>query len=57
MRKSKFTEMNIYIYLNNELDRELIDKIKKLKTERKLNSLVIRLLREYIDKEDQLSLF
>ena len=57
MRKSKFTEMNIYIYLNNELDKVLKDKINKLKTERKLNSLVIRLLREYIDKEDQLSLF
>lgn len=57
MRRSKFTEMNIYIYLNNEIDYDLIDKIKKLKSERKLNSVVIKLLREYIEKENQLNLF
>ena len=50
--------MNIYLYLNNKLDRDVIEKVKNLKEKRKLNSIVMKLLREYIEEEEkQIELF
>lgn len=58
MRKNVVTEMNIYLYLNNQLDRDVIEKVKNLKEKRKLNSIVMKLLREYIEEEEkQMELF
>ena len=58
MRKNVCTEMNIYLYLNNNLDRDIMEKVKYLKDKRKLNSIVMKLLREYIEEEsEQLELF
>lgn len=58
MRKNVVTEMNIYLYLNNQLDKDIIEKVKSLKERRKLNSIVMRLLREYIEEEsEQFELF
>jgi hypothetical protein len=58
MRKNVCTEMNIYLYLNNNLDRDIIEKVKYLKDKRKLNSIVMKLLREYIEEEsEQFELF
>lgn len=57
MRKNVCTEMNIYLYLNNNLDKDIINKIKSLKKRRKLNSIVIKLLREYEEEEKQIEMF
>lgn len=58
MRKNVCTEMNIYLYLNNNLDKDIIQKVKYLKERRKLNSIVMKLLREYIEEEsEQFELF
>lgn len=58
MRKNVCTEMNIYLYLNNNLDKDIIQKVKYLKDKRKLNSIVMKLLREYIEEEsEQFELF
>lgn len=53
MRKNVCTEMNIYLYLNNNLDKDIIQKVKYLKDKRKLNSIVMKLLREYIEEENE----
>lgn len=57
MRKNVVTEMNIYLYLNNQVDKDVIEKIKKLKERRKLNGIVMKLLREYIEQDEQYDLF
>lgn len=53
MRKNVCTEMNIYLYLNNNLDKDIIEKVKYLKERRKLNNIVMKLLREYIEEESK----
>lgn len=52
-RKGIFSETNIYFYLHNEYDRDVIEQVKILKEKRKLNSLVIRLLKEHFELERQ----
>jgi len=52
-RKGIFSETNVYFYLHNEHDRDVIEQVKILKEKRKLNSLVIRLLKEHFESERQ----
>ena len=52
-RKGVFSETNVYFYLHNEYDRDVIEQVKILKEKRKLNSLVIRLLKEQFEAERQ----
>ena len=53
-RKGVFSETNVYFYLHNEYDRDVIEQVKILKEKRKLNSLVVRLLKEHFEYERQL---
>ena len=53
-RKGIFSETNVYFYLHNEYDRDVIEQVKILKEKRKLNALVIRLLKEHFESERQL---
>ena len=53
-RKGIFSETNVYFYLHNEHDRDVIEQVKILKEKRKLNALVIRLLKEHFESERQL---
>lgn len=53
MARSDFSEMNLYFYLHRINDHEVIDYVKNLKASRKLNSLVLSLLRDHISKERQ----
>ena len=53
-RKGVFSETNVYFYLHNEYDRDVIEQVKILKEQRKLNALVIRLLKEHFESERQL---
>lgn len=55
MRSEHFFEMKIHIYLNKSIDKELIDKVIKLKNKRGLNKAIIKLLKEY--EEEQIELF
>ena len=57
MRSKSIFEMKIHIYLNKEIDKELISKVIKLKERRGLNKAIIKLLNEYEEKENQLNLF
>ena len=50
-RKGVFSETNVYFYLHNEYDRDVIEQVKILKEKRKLNALVIRLLKEHFEAE------
>lgn len=52
-RKGVFSETNVYFYLHNEYDRDVIEQVKILKEKRKLNALVIRLLKEHFESERQ----
>ena len=52
-RKGIFSETNVYFYLHNEYDRDVIEQVKILKRKRKLNALVIRLLKEHFEAERQ----
>lgn len=52
-RKGIFSETNIYFYLHNEHDRDVIEQVKILKEKRKLNALVVRLLKEHFESERQ----
>ena len=52
-RKGIFSETNVYFYLHNEYDRDVIEQVKILKEHRKLNALVIRLLKEHFEAERQ----
>ena len=52
-RKGVFSETNVYFYLHNEYDRDVIEQVKILKEQRKLNALVIRLLKEHFEAERQ----
>ena len=52
-RKGVFSETNVYFYLHNEYDRDVIEQVKILKEKRKLNALVIRLLKEHFEAERQ----
>lgn len=51
MARRNFTEFNIYLYMHSINDFELIDFVKSQKKSRKLNNLVIRLLRNHIAEE------
>ena len=53
-RKGVFSETNVYFYLHNEHDRDVIEQVKILKEQRKLNALIYRLLREHFESERQL---
>jgi len=55
MRSEHLFEMKIHIYLNKNMDRDLIEKVINLKNKRGLNKAIIKLLKEY--EEDQLDLF
>ena len=55
MRSEHLFEMKIHVYLNKNMDRDLIEKVINLKNKRGLNKAIIKLLREY--EEDQLDLF
>lgn len=55
MRSDHIFEMKIHIYLNKNMDRDLIEKVINLKNKRGLNKAIIKLLKEY--EEDQLDLF
>ena len=52
-RKGVFSETNVYFYLHNEHDRDVIEQVKILKEQRKLNALIYRLLREHFESERQ----
>ena len=52
-RKGIFSETSIYFYLHNEHDRDVIEQVKILKEKRKLNALVVRLLKEHFESERQ----
>lgn len=52
-RKGIFSETSIYFYLHNEYDRDVIEQVKILKEKRKLNALVVRLLKEHFESERQ----
>ncbi len=52
-RKGIFSETNVYFYLHNEYDRDVIEQVKILKEKRKLNALVVRLLKEHFESERQ----
>lgn len=57
MRSEKIFELKIHMYLNREIDKELIEKVINLKEKRGLNKAIIKLLREYEEDENQLNLF
>ena len=57
MRSKRIFELKIHIYLNKEIDKELISKVIGLKERRGLNKAIIKLLNEYEEKENQLNLF
>lgn len=57
MRSHHCFEMKIHIYLNKEIDKELIEKILKLKSKRGLNKAIIKLLKEYKEENNQIELF
>ena len=52
-RKGIFSETSIYFYLHNEHDRDVIEQVKILKEKRKLNALVVRLLKGHFESERQ----
>ena len=53
-RKGIFSETNVYFYLHNEHDRDVIEQVKILKEQRKLNALIYRLLKDHFESERQL---
>ena len=53
-RKGIFSETNVYFYLHNEHDRDVIEQVKILKEHRKLNALIYRLLKQHFESERQL---
>ena len=55
MRSKHLFEMKIHIYLNKNMDRDLIEKVINLKNKRGLNKAIIKLLKEY--EEEQIELF
>lgn len=55
MRSDHIFEMKIHLYLNKNIDKELINKVINLKNKRGLNKAIIKLLKEY--KEEQIELF
>lgn len=57
MRSERFYELKIHIYLNKQIDKELIEKVINLKEKRGLNKAIIKLLKEYEEQENQLNLF
>lgn len=56
MRSDHIFEMKIHLYLNKNIDKELIDKVINLKNKRGLNKAIIKLLKEYEEYENQLNL-
>jgi hypothetical protein len=57
MRRERIFELKIHIYLNKEIEKELIKKVINLKEKRGLNKAIIKLLKEYEEYENQLELF
>lgn len=57
MRSERIFELKIHIYLNKEIDKELIEKVVNLKEKRGLNKAIVKLLKEYEEHENQLNLF
>lgn len=57
MRSERIFELKIHIYLNKEIDKELIEKVMNLKEKRGLNKAIIKLLKKYEEYENQLNLF
>lgn len=55
MRSDHIFEMKIHLYLNKNIDKELINKVINLKNKRGLNKAIIKLLKEY--EEEQIELF
>lgn len=55
MRSDHIFEMKIHLYLNKNIDKELINKVISLKNKRGLNKAIIKLLKEY--EEEQIELF
>ena len=53
-KKRYFSETNVYFYLHNEHDRDVIEQVKILKEQRKLNALIYRLLKDHFESERQL---
>ena len=53
-KKRHFSETNVYFYLHNEHDRDVIEQVKILKEQRKLNALIYRLLKDHFESERQL---
>jgi hypothetical protein len=50
-RAGIFTETNIYFYLHKEIDKDVIEQVNILKKNRKLNSLIISLLKEHFKQQ------
>lgn len=57
MRSHHCFEMKIHIYLNKQIDAELIEKVISLKSKRRLNKAILKLLREYEEEGNQIDLF
>lgn len=58
MKNQIEAEINIHLYLRQDINKDLIEKIKYLKSRRKLNRIVINLLKEHLEKEEkQLDMF
>lgn len=51
MARSDFTELSLYFYMHRIHDFELIDYVKQKKSSRKLNALIISLLKKHIAEE------
>ena len=52
-RKGIFQKQIFIFYLHNEHDRDVIEQVKILKEQRKLNALVVRLLKDHFESERQ----
>ena len=57
MKNEIEAEINIHLYLRKDINKDLIEKIKYLKSRRRLNRIVINLLKKHIEEELQLELF
>ena len=57
MRSERIFELKIHIYLNKQIDKDLIEKVINLKEKRGLNRAIVKLLKEYEENENQLNLF
>ena len=51
IRDGLFTQINVHLYFDKVKDSDLIEQVQIFKAKRKFNPLVLRLLREYIEKQ------